>query len=68
MMCEFHGSNGNGFGDIWWTDKFFFFSNIDFSIIFLNPTTISSNLRKSIIYAAMLDLKEKDGTMKVQVP
>ena len=20
-MCEFHGSNGNGFGDIWWTDK-----------------------------------------------
>ena len=20
-MCEFHGSNGNGFGDIWWTDN-----------------------------------------------
>ena len=22
-MCEFHDSNGNGFGDIWWTDKSF---------------------------------------------
>ena len=31
-MREFHGSNGNGFGDIWWTDKFFYFSNcIDFA-------------------------------------
>ena len=27
-MCEFHGSNGNGFGDIWWTDKLFYFSSI----------------------------------------
>ena len=25
-MCEFHDSNGNGFGDIWWTDKLFYFS------------------------------------------
>ena len=28
-MCEFRGSNGNGLGDIWWTDKFFYFSIID---------------------------------------
>ena len=27
-MCDFHGSNGNGFGDIWWTDKLFYFSSI----------------------------------------
>ena len=27
-MCEFHDSNGNGFGDIWWTDKHFYLSNI----------------------------------------
>ena len=27
-MCEFHDSNGNGFGDIWWTDKLFYFSSI----------------------------------------
>ena len=27
-MCEFHGSNGNGLGDIWWTDKSFYFSII----------------------------------------
>ena len=28
-MCEFHGSNGNGLGDIWWTDKCTYFSSID---------------------------------------
>ena len=28
-MCEFHGSNGNGFGDIWWTDNPVYFSSID---------------------------------------
>ena len=28
-MCEFHDSNGNGFGDISWTDKLFYFSSID---------------------------------------
>ena len=24
-MCEFHDSNGNGLGDMWWTDKFTYF-------------------------------------------
>ena len=24
-MCKFHDSNGNGLGDIWWTDKLFYF-------------------------------------------
>ena len=28
-MCEFHNSNSNGLGDIWWTDKFSYFSSID---------------------------------------
>ena len=28
-VCEFHGSNGNGFGDIWWTDNPIYFSSID---------------------------------------
>ena len=28
-MCEFHDSNANGFGDIWWTDKLIYFSRID---------------------------------------
>ena len=27
--CEFHGSNDNGFGDIWWTGKLIYFSSID---------------------------------------
>ena len=26
-MCEFHDSNGNGLGDIWWTDKFILVRN-----------------------------------------
>ena len=25
-MCEFRDSNGNGLGDIWWTDKSSYFS------------------------------------------
>ena len=25
-MCEFHDSNGNGLGDIWWTNKLIYFS------------------------------------------
>ena len=28
-MCEFHFPNGNGLGDIWWTDKLIYFSIID---------------------------------------
>ena len=28
-MCEFYGCNGNGFGDIWWTDNPIYFSSID---------------------------------------
>ena len=28
-MCEFHDSNGNGFGDIGWTDKLIYFIIID---------------------------------------
>ena len=28
-MCEFHGSNCNGLGDIWWTDKCIYFSSIE---------------------------------------
>ena len=28
-MCEYHDSKGNGFGDIWWTDKLIYFSIID---------------------------------------
>ena len=28
-VCEFHGSNGNGFRDIWGTDNPINFSSID---------------------------------------
>ena len=29
MMCEFHESTCNGFGDIGWTDNPIYFSNLD---------------------------------------
>ena len=29
MMCKFHESTCNGFGDIWWTDNPIYFSSID---------------------------------------
>ena len=29
MMCEFHESTCNGFGDIWWTDNPIYFNSID---------------------------------------
>ena len=29
MMCAFHDSNCNGFGDMRWTDKCTYFSSID---------------------------------------
>ena len=31
-MCEFHESNGNGFRDMWWTDKCTYFSSIGIHI------------------------------------
>ena len=34
-MCEFHDSNCNGFGDMWWTDKCIYFSSIDSSSCWL---------------------------------
>ena len=34
MVCEFHGSNGNGFGDIWWTDNPIYFSSIDYCVFY----------------------------------
>ena len=33
MVCAFHDSNCNGFGDIWWTDKCTYFSSIDLRIL-----------------------------------
>ena len=34
-VCEFHGSNSNGFGDIWWTDKPIYFSSIDIMLSYV---------------------------------
>ena len=40
MMCEFHESTCNGFGDIWWTDNPIYFSSID-SIIMSNSQKVA---------------------------
>ena len=32
-MCEFHDFNSNALGDIWWTDKFIYFSIIDRGLV-----------------------------------
>ena len=39
MMCAFHYSNCNGFGDMWWRDKCTYFSSrpIDRSNVSLRP-------------------------------
>ena len=43
-MCEFHGSNCNDLGDIWWTDKCIYFSSIDYSTVEL------THIKKNITY------------------
>ena len=55
-MCEFHDSNCNGFGDMWWTDKCIYFSSIDeceipelsnildFSVVFTPPPFFPENV------------------------
>ena len=42
-MCEFHDSNGNGLGDIRWTDKCTYFSSIDYCCSAYEPTSESSD-------------------------
>ena len=48
-MCEFHGSNGNGFGDIWWTDNPIYFSSIDI----VQEASVTNN--KHCEFAHLLD-------------
>ena len=49
-MCEFHDSNCNGFGDIWWTDKCTYFSSIDdYRDLFIRPVrSIEKKMRPAI--------------------
>ena len=44
MVCEFHDSNGNSFGDIWWTDKLIHFSSIDESPLLLSCLIVAEIL------------------------
>ncbi len=53
-VCEFHGSNGNGFGDIWWTDNPIYFSSIVYCIDVIITTTVVSNLDYSYINTVLV--------------
>ena len=44
MMCEFHDSNGNGLGDIWWTDKSSYYRSHDISIHMLYIVCLHINV------------------------
>ena len=64
MMCAFHDSNCNGFGDVWWTDKCTYFSSIDYIplfpvLILLGPRPWTSpiiiiNVSESLVIACTL--------------
>ena len=55
-MCEFHVSNGKGLGDIWWTDKFFYFSIIDVKscTLFLSLEKHSEDLYNVFVFCLLL--------------
>ena len=46
-MCECYGSNGNGFGDIWWTDNPIYFSSIYVGNSVLNDGDLSASLKSA---------------------
>ena len=54
-MWEFHDSNGNGLGDMWWTEKFIYFSILDKIIDFMycrNTATRTGQDRRLSNYAS----------------
>ena len=57
-MCEFHVSNGNGLGDIWWTYKFIYFSIIDCKSLLKQAFQIfcfQSKIRYSLLIHSCID-------------
>ena len=55
-MCEFHGCNGLGFGDIWWTDKLFYFSSIDDCLRECDRSTLVSIVKTNIHVIRSVDV------------
>ena len=49
-MCEFHDSNCNGFGDMWWTDKRIYFSSIDVCLSLICCESSPSSLACLVIW------------------
>ena len=63
-MCEFHGSNSNGFGDIWWTDNPIYFSSID---IIHSDNEFHISITLWLKNRLLHNLLHCDGTMKHEV-
>ena len=55
MMCAFHGSNGNGLGDIWWTGKLFYFSIIDVAVDIDRVLVVS--IQSQCVHAYEIDVQ-----------
>ena len=63
-MCEFHGSNGNGFGDIWWTHNLLYFSSIDDAtyIVFLSLSSHTSHRQCCNLGLSNVVMERDEGT------
>ena len=64
-MCEFHNSNSNGLGDIWWTDKCMYFSSID-NIRHKFYVKSSSIGQSATILVAVSPMETKDSTFHLE--
>ena len=60
-MCEFHNSNSNGLGDIWWTDKCSYFSSIDDCGRILLLKLIARTKQMYIILWSLMEKRETRG-------
>ena len=59
-VCEFHGSNGNGFGYIWWTDKLFYFSKLGiYSVLKTDPLCKPTSMSKYSVVSQRVSLSSE---------
>ena len=56
-MCEFHDSNCNGLGDMWWTNKCTYFStgnSIDVGHPTWKPFSAIRSIRQALLFAVTM--------------
>ena len=64
-MCEFHDSNGNGFADIWRTDKLIYFSIIQ-ELLLKGALRVQCNAGVSVFSEKSVTMKVYGSTFKVR--